>query len=250
MRPHGYFSSLLPACNGSGGGATLDGKDATAWRADLEDPARRDAALRRLAGAGDEARPVLVALLEVPRGQAPVVAAQMLAEHGAAAVPPLRTALAARSHSVRIAAAAALGLIGADATDALPALRGLRDSRAADHLKIAACVGIWGITQEASEVMPTMIEGLRSGTPEVVFAATGLAALVGPKAVRPLMVALESDDPALRVGAAEALAASAPTRRPPSASSRPCSTTANRGSAPRRRERSGRSASTRALDSS
>jgi len=197
----------LGACNGSEAEPTLDGKTASAWRADLEASDQRDAALQRLATAGDEAVPILSELLEVTRGHAPIIAAQILADHGAAGVPPLTKALAARSDSVRIAAAAALGLIGTPAQSALPKLRVMRDAGEADHLHIAACVGIWGIGRDPSEVMPTMLAGLKSNTPEVRFAATGLAALLGASAVKPLMVVLESDDPKLRVAAADSLAA-------------------------------------------
>ena len=164
-------------------------------------------ALRRLSTAGDEATPILIELLAVPRGKTPVVAAQILGDHGARAVPALTDALSARSDEVRIAASAALGLIGGAAEPALPALRSLRDSEAPAHLRIAACIGIWGVGRDPAAVMPTMMEGLRSGIPEVVYAATGLAALVGASAVKPLMVGLESDDPKLRIAAAHALGA-------------------------------------------
>jgi len=214
----GFICALtLGACNGSEAEPALDGKTAAAWRVELESPQQREAALRRLSTAGDEATPLLIALLEVPRGHTPIVAAQILAEHGAAGVPALTRALGARSDSLRIAAAAALGIVGPPARSALPKLRELRESERGEHLRIAACVGLWGITHEPAEVMPTMLDGLRSNTPEVVFAATGLAALVGGRAVSPLMVALESDDPQLRTAAADTLGAigkeAAPARR-------------------------------------
>jgi len=214
----GFFSALIAvACHRSEAGATLDGNDAGHWRAQIESAEGRTAALQRLSTAGPEATPLLIELLQVPRGKTPIVAAQLLGDRGLDAVPALTDALGARSDSVRIAAAAALGLIGPPAQSALPALRQLRDSEQPTNLRIASCVGIWGISREPSEIMPTMLDGLRSGSPEVVFAATGLAALVGARAVSPLVVALESDDPKFRAAAANALGAigadAAPARR-------------------------------------
>jgi len=202
-----FFIFPAAACNGSETEPVLDGKTAADWRTELDDAGQRKSAVRRLIDAGSEATPLLIALLDVPRGDAPIIAAQLLGDHGKAGVDALARTLESRSDALRVTAAASLGVIGSDAQSAVPALRKMRSPPNGLDLRIAACVGIWGITHEVSEIMPTMLDGLKANKPELVFATTGLAALVGAPAVRPLMVALESDDPKLRVAAVDALGA-------------------------------------------
>lgn len=226
-----FFCAICVAFSGGGCGetetpVTLDGKGAAQWRAMLDDPETREAAATRLAESGEASAPILIALLDEPRGVAPLVSAAMLGEmlqgatgeRAAAAVAALTQAIGARHSIVRAPAAMALGSIGAAAGSALPELQALCDSeQERPQVRIAGAFGVWGITGDLARVMPTLLVCLKSEEAPARLAATQLAAQIGAAAVEPLMVALDSGDPMLRGGAALALAhigkAAAPARR-------------------------------------
>ncbi len=202
------------ACSESETPVTLDGKDVSQWRAMLDDPETTDPSVRRLADAGEASFPILIALLEEPRGVAPLVSAQLLGDllqgaptdRAAPAVAALTQAIDARHSIVRAPAAMALGRIGVAASSALPKLLRLCDEEEPPQVRMAGAFGIWGATGDLAHVMPTLLDCLKAEDPAGRLAATQLASMIGKPAVAPLIIALDSGDPMLRGGAALALA--------------------------------------------
>lgn len=179
-----------------------------------KDPSERAGAVERLGRLGTEARPAVPALSRLlaqdPSSFVRERSAQALARIAkdvkadpGKAVAALGKALKDRDRNVRIAAANALGSLGAKARPAVPALiEALRDPNG--YVRAWVAEALVRTKAPPEQVIPPLVQAL--ATPNYAGRIGNALAGLGPVVVAPLEKALASDDPHLRQGAASALA--------------------------------------------
>jgi HEAT repeat protein len=196
---------LLAAC----GGAAFEGKDATAWAAELADPERGGAAMETLQT--PEAVPVLVEILDGHRQpdetRARIQAAAVLGRLGAdgkEAVPALIEAMKAKDPGVRGMAAVALGRMGDAARPALVALdRALGDP--SQRVRVAAALAVYGIAGDRDTAHGELLRAMSGGSPGVRAMVAEALGELGEKSVDILVVAMADEEPRVRAAAATSL---------------------------------------------
>jgi HEAT repeat protein len=170
----------------------------------------RPQARRALGPDGPYAKVAVAAILDACKEkQKPDLpdAADTLADHGPAAVPPLLQALKSSDSYVKVVAATALGRIRPKPINAVPALiQALRDSSA--EVRGAACLALGCLGRPAHEAVPSLAKALEDKDESVRWSAAIALSGMGDKAkpaLAALLLALKDKESSVRTIVADSL---------------------------------------------
>lgn len=197
--------AVLASCGGEEG-PVYRGRDVERWEILVFDSATRGGAVAELREGGDEAVGVLAALASSRHPSVRGTALELIIDLGpeaAGAVDALVPLLDEQDAGARGLAALALGRIGPQAGVALPRLEALFDDPD-ERVRVSAAVATWRVAREGREALRVMLRGQRGAPPVRAMVAEGLAEF-GKDAVEPLIEALEDENQAVRIHAAQAL---------------------------------------------